>query len=255
MQNNYLKGNITFISGAYRNLGKCIALELADKGSDIVVNDLPDTVTLSEKNEFLSQLKSKGVRAMAVDGDISSLETVKAMRKKIIAELGKVTIVVNCAGPFDMSPYLELDERRWDMVMNVNLKAIYITAKCFAPDMKEQGRGHIINLSAGSALVRNHGVYGLAKAGVRFITEELALELGPEITVNAVSPGQIEESLPLIHEIDPSFGERYTERSPLKKLVTRKNVSELISSLCSPVADLITGETIRIDGGAEIPRF
>ncbi|MFA7463121.1 MAG: SDR family oxidoreductase, partial [Anaerovoracaceae bacterium] len=103
--------------------------------------------------------------------------------------------------------------------------------------------------------VRNHGVYGLAKSAIRVLTEELALELGPEITVNAVAPGQIEESLPLIHAIDPTFGERYTARSALKKLVTRKDVAQLIAMLCSPVADMITGETIRIDGGAELPRF
>jgi NAD(P)-dependent dehydrogenase (short-subunit alcohol dehydrogenase family) len=255
MEHNYLKGNIAFISGAYRNLGKIIAFELADRGADIVVNDLQDTLTLSEKNEFLSQLSNKGVRAIALDGDISSLEEVEVIRQKILESLGKVSIVVNCAGPFDLTPFLELEERKWDIVMDVNLKAIFLTAKCFAHDMKDRGWGRIINLSAGSAFVRNHGVYGLAKAGVRFITEELALELGPEITVNAVSPGQIEESLPIIHEIDPGFGERYKERSPLKKLVKRENIAALISSLCSPVADLITGETIRIDAGAELPRF
>jgi 3-oxoacyl-[acyl-carrier protein] reductase len=121
--------------------------------------------------------------------------------------------------------------------------------------MAAAGWGRIVNMSAGSSFVRNHGVYGLAKAGVSFLTEELALELGPSITVNAVAPGQIEESLPFIHAIDPGFGARYAAKAPLKKLVRRIDVAKLVSTLCSPLADMITGETIRIDGGAELPRF
>lgn len=110
-------------------------------------------------------------------------------------------------------------------------------------------------MSAGSAYVRNHTVYTLAKYGVQIISESLALELGPEVTVNAIAPGQIFESLPDIIELDPTFGERYTDRSPLKKLVTRKEVAEFIAQMCMPAFDKVTGVTIRFDAGAEIWRF
>ena len=110
-------------------------------------------------------------------------------------------------------------------------------------------------MCAGSAYVRNHGVYTLAKAGVQVITESRALELGPEVTVNAVAPGQIRESLPEIEKFDPSFGERYTVHAPLKRLVTRAEIARLIALLCSPAFDTMTGMTLRLDGGAELPRF
>ncbi len=110
-------------------------------------------------------------------------------------------------------------------------------------------------MCAGSAFVRNHGAYTLAKAGVQVITESLALELGPEVTVNAVAPGQIRESLPEIEKYDPTFGDRYSAHAPLHRLVTRAEVAHLIGLLCSPAFDVMTGMTLRLDGGAEIPRF
>ena len=255
MNEQFLDGKIAFISGSYRNLGTEIARALAERGADVVLNDLPGSLSEEEKNDLCKSVSGRNGWAMAVDGDVSSYASLNRMRDHIRKERGDVSIVINCAGPFNLSPFSELEESDWDTVMDVNLKAVYLTARCFAADMKKAGWGRIISLSAGSAFVRNHGVYGLAKEGVRFLTQELALELGPEITVNAVAPGQIEESLPLIHKIDPTFGQRYTERAPLKKLVRRRNVAELISFLCSPPADLVTGETIKIDGGAELPRF
>ena len=77
---------------------------------------------------------------------------------------------------------------------DVNLRAIYLFAQQVAPGMNARGWGRIINISAGSAFLRNHSVYGLAKAAVRFLTEELALEMKPGVTVNAIAPGQIAES-------------------------------------------------------------
>ena len=107
---------------------------------------------------------------------------------------GPVDVLVNNAGPFAMDPFLSLKVEDWDRVMNANLRSIYLLAKRVAPGMEERGWGRIINLSAGSAFLRNHSVYGLAKSAVRFLTEELALELKPGVTVNAIAPGQIAES-------------------------------------------------------------
>jgi len=99
-------------------------------------------------------------------------------------------------------------------VMDANLRSVYLLAQQVAPGMNERGWGRIINLSAGSAFLRNHSVYGLAKAGVRFLTEALALELKPGVTVNAIAPGQIAESAPDISLIDPTFVERSIRITP-----------------------------------------
>jgi NAD(P)-dependent dehydrogenase (short-subunit alcohol dehydrogenase family) len=121
--------------------------------------------------------------------------------------------------------------------------------------MRDRGWGRIVNVSAGSAYLRNHSVYGLAKNGVIFLTEELALELGPAVTVNAVAPGQIEESAADIGEIDPTFVERAVRHTPARRLVTRPEVAAIVALMCSPAFDMVTGVTLPVDGGWRFNRF
>jgi 3-oxoacyl-[acyl-carrier protein] reductase len=255
MSDRPLDGKVALVTGAYRNLGAVTAETLARYGASVIVNDL-DRPELKDPGEaLLGRIRQHGVRAAAVPADLAQSSEVERMCRQALATFGQVDIIVNNAGPFNMDPYLTLEEPTWDLVMNVNLKAVYLTAKHLAPQMKSNGWGRIVSMCAGSAFIRNHNVYTLAKAGVRIITESLALELGPEITVNAVSPGQIYESLPDIHAFDPTFGERYLARTPAKRLIRRSEVAEMIAFFCLPSSGTITGVTIRLDGGAEIPRF
>jgi 3-oxoacyl-[acyl-carrier protein] reductase len=228
---------------------------LASYGASVVINDL-DLPELAEcRDQVLHRIQAYGVDAAAFPANMSKSEDVRNLCQSAVQAFGKVDILVNNAGPFSMDPYTSMDEEVYDRVMDVNLKAVYLTAKELVPVMKSNGWGRIISMSAGSAYVRNHSIYGLAKYAVQFITEELALEVGPEVTVNAVAPGQIYESLPDIAEFDPTFGDRYTARSPLKTLVTRKEVATLIANLCTLAYNKVTGVTFKIDAGAEIWRF
>jgi NAD(P)-dependent dehydrogenase (short-subunit alcohol dehydrogenase family) len=113
----------------------------------------------------------------------------------------------------------------------------------------------VVNVSAGSAFLRNHSVYTLAKAALVTFTESLAVELGPEITVNAVAPGQIAESAEDIAEFDPSFVERAVDATPTGRLATRPEVAAVVAELCGPLFDAVSGVTIPIDGGWHLPRF
>jgi NAD(P)-dependent dehydrogenase (short-subunit alcohol dehydrogenase family) len=255
MEDKQLKGKIALITGAYQNLGAVTAERLALEGANVIINDLdrPELKPMAER--LIAKLSAHGVEAVAIGADLSSSSEVRRLCRKASEQWGRVDILVNNAGPFNMDPYLHLEEAVYDRIMGVNLKAVYLTAQELVPQMKKKGWGRIINMCAGSAFVRNHGVYTLAKAGVQVITESLAQELGPEVTVNAIAPGQIRESLPEIEKYDPSFGERYTARAPLKRLVTRAEIARLIALLCSPAFDTMTGMTFRFDGGAEIPRF
>jgi 3-oxoacyl-[acyl-carrier protein] reductase len=255
MDTKFLKDKCALVTGAYRNLGSITAETLARNGADVVINDIDSPALKDDCEKVLENIRAHDVRAMAIEADLGSSEAVRVLCEKALDAMGRIDIVVNNAGPFNMDPYVDLDEKVWDMVMNVNLKAVYLTAKWLAPGMRKNSWGRIVNMCAGSAYVRNHNVYTLAKKGVETISESLALELGPEITVNAVAPGQIKESLPDIHEFDPTFGERYTAHAPLRRLVTRSEIANIIALICSPAFDTMTGMTIRVDGGAEIPRF
>src|SRR5207302_4999838 len=112
-------------------------------------------------------------------------------------------------------------------------QACYVASQCVASGMRRRGWGRIVNISAGSAYVRNHSIYGLSKEAIIFLTEELALELGPEVTVNAVAPGQIAESADDIAEFDPTFVERAVRHTPAGRLVTRAEVAAIVAMLCS----------------------
>lgn len=251
----HLKGKVALVTGAYQNLGAVTAERLASEGANVIINDLERAELRPLAERLLRKLGAYGVEAAAISADLSVSAEVRTLCRRATEAWGRVDILVNNAGPFNLDPYLRLEEQAWDRIMDVNLKAVYLTAQELAPGMKSRGWGRIINMCAGSAFVRNHGAYTLAKAGVQVITESLALELGPEVTVNAVAPGQIHESLPEIEKYDPTFGDRYRAQAPLQRLVTRAEVAQLIVLLCSPAFDVMTGMTLRLDGGAEIPRF
>jgi NAD(P)-dependent dehydrogenase (short-subunit alcohol dehydrogenase family) len=250
-----LEKRVALVTGAYRNLGAVTAETLARHGASVIVNDMDSTDLAPHGQALLERIRSHGVQAAAIPADLGRSSEVERLCRQSLAALGRVDIIVNNAGPFNMDPYLSLEEETWDRILNVNLKAIYLTARHLAPQMKANGWGRIVNMCAGSAFIRNHNIYTLAKAGVQVITESLALELGPEITVNAVAPGQIYESLPDIHAFDPTFGERYLARTPAKRLIHRSEVAEMIALFCLPSSGTITGVTFRLDGGAEIPTF
>jgi NAD(P)-dependent dehydrogenase (short-subunit alcohol dehydrogenase family) len=121
--------------------------------------------------------------------------------------------------------------------------------------MRDAGWGRIVNISAGSAYQRNHSIYTLAKNALITFTEALALELGPEITVNNVAPGQIAESAEDMAQFDPTYPERAKEAAPLKRLVTRAEVARVVAELCGPTFDMVTGVTIPVDAGSRLARF
>ncbi len=250
-----LQGRVALVTGAFRNLGAVTAETLACNGADVIVNDLALPAIQKDGEQLVSRIRAQGVRGAAITADLSKGAEVERMCREALEQFGHVDILVNNAGPFNMQPYLQLKEEMWDLVMDVNLKASYLTVQHLAPQMKKNGWGRVVNMCAGSAFVRNHNIYTLAKAGVQILTESLALELGPEVTVNAVAPGQIVESLPIIAEFDPTFGDRYTARAPAKRLVSRAEIANLIALLCTTPFNMMTGMTLRMDGGAELPRF
>lgn len=251
-----LSGKAALVTGASRNLGPVTAQRLAMGGADVAISYLGAEEEEREAAQVVEAIKAQGVNGYAVKGDLARGAEVRRVIEEAVELLGKdVDILINNVGPFAGEPFTSLAEADWDLIMNVNLKAPYLATQALVPGMKKSGWGRIVNMSAGSAFIRNHSVYTLAKAGVITLTEELALELGPEITVNAVAPGQIAESAPDISEIDPTFVDRAITHSPGGRLVTRAEVAELIAWLCSAAADMVTGHTIPLDAGWRLNRF
>jgi NAD(P)-dependent dehydrogenase (short-subunit alcohol dehydrogenase family) len=247
-----LAGRTALVTGSSRNLGAVIAERLAAHGATVAV-----TYRGSEDaaHALVARLQAETGRAhAAVGGDLA--HDAASMAEAAAAALGgRVDVLVHNAGPFSMTPFAELPEAEWDEVWDVNVKAAYLAARALAPAMRAAGWGRVVLLSAGSAYLRNHAAYGLAKQALEFLAEELALELGPEITVNAIAPGQIAESADDIAEYDPTFVERAIAHTPAGRLARRAEVAELVAALCSPSFDMVTGATLPVDGGWRLQRF
>jgi NAD(P)-dependent dehydrogenase (short-subunit alcohol dehydrogenase family) len=247
-----LAGKVVLITGAARNLGAVVAAEFAARGARVAVSDREFAPGARERVAELGQAPGQ---ALCYDCDVSDPAQITRLVEQVQAGLGPVDILINNAGPFAMDPFLSLKVEDWDRVMNANLRAAYLLAQQVAPGMNARGWGRIINISAGSAFLRNHSVYGLAKAAIMFLTEALAIELKPGVTVNAIAPGQIAESAPDISEFDPTFVERAIKITPTGRLVARADVARMMLALCTPAFDMVTGLTLPLDGGARLPRF
>ena len=253
MMEKHLEGKTALVTGSSRNLGAVIARELAARGARVVVTYHQSRWAAEELVDELNQLT--GVAHLSVGGDVSTGPGAQALATEAVSAASRIDVLVNNTGPFSMEPFDQLAEDEWDRILNANLKAAYVCTQAVVPGMREAGWGRIVNVSAGSAYIRNHSIYTLAKAALVTLTEQLALELGPEITVNAIAPGQIAESADDIAEFDPSFVERAIEWTPLKRLVTRQEVATIVAELCSSRFAMLTGVTIPIDGGWRIGRF
>jgi NAD(P)-dependent dehydrogenase (short-subunit alcohol dehydrogenase family) len=249
-----LPGRRALVTGASRNLGAEIAHHLAAAGAAVALNYRSSAAEAEAVVGALAD--SEGRRHAAVRGDVSDPDDVALIVAEAASRLGgPIDILVNNAGPYGATPFLEMGEDEFDRIWNSNTKATYLVTRAVAPGMRGLGWGRIVNVSASSAFVRNRSIYGLANAAIITLTEELALELAPEITVNAIAPGQIHESLEELKDYVPDWAEQVIRETPRGRLATRGDVAGLVVLLCSPVFDAVTGVTIPIDGGLRLPTF
>jgi len=245
----YLHGHTALVTAASRNLGASIAEALANAGADVVVTYHTSRATA----EHLIAGFPPGNHA-AVHGDTSHEDGIRAMiDAAATAAPGPIDVLVNNSGPFAMDPFVDLEPSEWDRIWTANVKAAYLASRLLVPAMK--GWGRIVNVSAGSAYLRNHSIYTLAKDALITFTEALAVEVAPDVNVNCVAPGQIAESAHDMADFDPSFVERATRATPLGRLVTRDEVAGIVAELCGPRFDVVTGVTIPIDGGWRLAKF
>ncbi len=248
-----LDEKVALVTGASRNLGPVIVRELASAGAAIAINCLPSDE--EEGKKVAVELKAAGCEAQVFPADVSQSLEVRDMGEAIIGHFGHIDIVVHCAGPWCDTPFVELPEEDWDRILDTNLKGAYLTSQIAVPSMKKRGWGRVVVISAGSAFIRTHSIYGLAKAAMIHFVESLAVQVAPEVTVNVIAPGQIAETTE-IFDIDPSFVERAINYTPLRRLVTRKEVALMVELICtSPAMSSVTGHTFVMDGGWSLHKF
>jgi NAD(P)-dependent dehydrogenase (short-subunit alcohol dehydrogenase family) len=244
-----LAGRVALVTGASRGTGVDIARALAGAGARVAVHYRSDRAAAEA---LVAAIRAGGGAAEAFAADVARPDDVRRLVAEVQARLGPPDVAVNNAGPFNDTPFCELAEADWDYVMGANLKAVYLVAQLVAAPMRRAGWGRIVNIGATSGLVRSHGVYGLAKAALLPLTQALALELAPAVTVNALVPSQI--ASPRTDGM-PAYKAAAIAGTPLGRLVGQEEIARMVVRLCSPEFDFVTGQAIVMDGGRAIPRF
>jgi NAD(P)-dependent dehydrogenase (short-subunit alcohol dehydrogenase family) len=243
-----LNGKICLVTGASRTLGAAIARRLAVYGADVAVNYHHSQEAALTLCEALAEL---GVKALPLQADVSRPEDVERLVADTSAQLGSIDILVNNVGPYVDTPFLDLSLADFDRNLAENIRATFLLSQAVGRRMKAQGRGRIINIAATDFFHRSHSIYGLAKGGVVYLTEAMALELAPEVHLNAIAPDLIADN----EEMSPEFTQRSIAGTPLGRLVTRAEIAEMVCLLCTSAFDSVTGQTIVMDGGRTIPRI
>jgi NAD(P)-dependent dehydrogenase (short-subunit alcohol dehydrogenase family) len=245
-----LNGKCALVSGASRKLGLSICLALARYGVNVAVNY---NQSAADAQELVSKVESMGCRAVALQADLRSSEQAVSLVDNAWNRLGAIDFLINNLGTYDDRPFLDMPPEIFDDIMSTNVRAAYLLTRAAGPRMKQRGTGCIVNVAAADAYHRSHSIYGLAKQGVLYLTEALALELAPEVRINAVAPDLMADN----EDLDPGsdFARRSVSGTPLGRLVRRGEVARMICLLCSSGFDFVTGQTIGMDGGRSIPRI
>jgi NAD(P)-dependent dehydrogenase (short-subunit alcohol dehydrogenase family) len=248
-QEAFLKGKVALVTGASSGAGVDIARELARAGARVAVHY---RTSRAGADEVVAAIRAAGGEARAFSADVALGDDVRRLVGEVESALGPVSVLVNNAGPFADTALRTLSERDWDYVMSANLKSVFLASQRVLAGMETLGWGRIVNLGATSAFVRSHSVYGLAKAALLHLTESMAVDFAPHVTVNAVVPSQIASART---DRMPAYKAAAIAATPLKRLVTQPEIATMVALLCSPAFDFVTGRTIIMDGGRSIPVF
>jgi NAD(P)-dependent dehydrogenase (short-subunit alcohol dehydrogenase family) len=244
-----LRSKVALVTGGAHRVGKAIAVALAEAGADIVFS-YRSSVDAARTTE--AELGELGVSVLAVMADVADDQSVAALAAQAEERFGGVDVLVNSAASFEQTPFAHLELADWDRVLATNLRGPLLCAKAIVPQMQRRGGGVIVNISDLSAFLPAPGMlaHGVAKAGLVALTYGLAVELGPDIRVNAVVPG------PVIPPPDYGATEKRAaaEATLLKRWGSGADVGRAVRFLVEH--DYITGETLRVDAGQLIaPRY
>lgn len=243
-------GEVAWVTGSSKGIGRAIAVGLAEAGCDIIVHY---SSSEEEAREVAKEAEGFGRQTLLVKGDVSDSGDVKRMVAEIEDRFGRVDVLVNNAGGFvERRTFEEMTEDLWDRIMAVNLKSVYLVSQAVLPLMKRQGGGRIVNIS--SIAARNGGsadsiAYSAAKGGVSTLTRGMAKSLvGDNILVNAVAPGRIDTPLHDVFTPDEKR-EQAAQGIPLRREGTPEEVAAAVVFLTSREASYLLGEVIEVNGG------
>ncbi len=238
-----MEKKVALVTGASRGIGKACAIELAKAGYDVAVSYAGNE---EAANKTVAELKDLGVNAKAYKFDVSDKEACAKAVEEVLADFGKLDVLVNNAGITRDGLFMRMSAENWEAVINTNLSSAFYMTSPAIKTMIKQRSGCIINMSSIVGVMGNAGQanYSAAKAGLIGFTKSLAKELGSRnIRVNAIAPGFIQTDM--TKDLDT---EKIAEHIPLKRLGQPEDIAKAVKFLAED-APYITGQVIGVDGG------
>ncbi len=246
-----LQGKVAVVTGGSRGIGQSIAVGIARAGADVVVasRKLPDLEKVAE------EIKGLGRKSLAVAAHVGRMEEIDNLVSKVKEEFGRIDILVNNAATNPvMDSALDVGERAWDSIMNLNLKGLFFLSQAVARVMKEQGGGRIVNIASVAGITPDIlPIYSISKAGVLMATKVMAAEWAKyNIRVNTVAPGMTRTGFSEALWSNPDILQGAMFRTPMGRIAEPEEMVGAVIYLASDASSYVTGQVIAVDGGTTI---
>jgi dehydrogenase/reductase SDR family protein 4 len=246
-----LKGKVALVTGGSRGIGRAIAIGLAGAGADIALasRKLPDL------EEVAKEIKGTGRKSLAIAAHVGKIDEIKNLINKVKEEFGRIDILVNNAATNPtMDQAIDVDERAWDSIMNLNLKGLFFLSQVVARVMREKGGGKIINVASVAGITPDVlPIYSISKAGVIMATKVMAQQWAQyNIRVNAIAPGLTKTRFSEALWGNQDILQGALLGTPLRRVAEPDEMVGAVIFLASDASSYVTGQTVAVDGGATI---
>lgn len=247
-----LAGKTTLVTGGGGGIGRATALALAKEGANLAIAD----IVAENAAKVRDDVRSLGCSAVAYPVDLTKRPEVEKMTERIVAELGSVDILVNCAGWERLEPFIESEEETWERILAINFRSVLNTVKAVLPHMIAQSSGKIVNIASDAGRVGStwEAVYSGAKGAVIAFSKSIAREVARhKINVNVVCPGLTEtpllEAVRSQSDATARLMDAITKATPFRRVAQPDEIAQAVLFFVSPSADFVTGQTLSVSGG------
>lgn len=244
-----MEKKVALVTGASRGIGKAIAIDLAKNNYIVVINYCQNENAAKEVLDIVNSY-SEG---MIIKADVSNIDDINSMYKQIKEKFNRLDVLVNNAGAIIRpAGWTEISDEDWQKTLDINLKGVFNCTKVFTELLQKSRNGRIINLTStvGISAAAPVIAYGAAKAGVISLTNAFAKELAPNITVNAIAPGNIDTDM--TQSAGQDLIDWVIDNTPMKRLGKPEEIAYLVSFLASEKSSFITGQIIEVAGGYDL---
>ncbi|MGA2652820.1 MAG: SDR family NAD(P)-dependent oxidoreductase [Terracidiphilus sp.] len=241
MKDRLLSGKSALVTGGARRIGRAIALALAGAGADVAITYRKSH---ADASDTLEKIQSLGCRALAVECDVRSEESVRSAIHAVTEIFGRLDVVVNNAAVFETAALDEMSVEQWDAVFETNARGPFLVAREALPHLRKV-QGRIVNIGSlgGIHAWAGHAHYCSSKAAVHMLTQAMAKAFAPEVSVNCVAPGWIEMDGSV-----ESASARFASKTPMKRNGTAEDVAEAVLFFATGPG-FVTGQILTVDGG------